>query len=399
MQKTVPVQNVSEYKYPTGVVNGIEKRVIHKTISVDSLFRENYTTTTPSNFTLNFPEWINNVVSMNLISLQLPIWYTISRRTKNNFFNVTMTNMVGITASTQTVYLPDGNYNATELVTALNNYFQNRGNGLQYLIAEMNTTMNRMLIRIRNDSDSAMTPPLNYTVIPNVPYPSWAAFIAGSNFSFVLDFLPTSYFGVVDESPCTILPSNTRLSRDLMFCKTSKTRLNTLKRVCIQNSVETNNYALQNTLGWYMGYRQKTYTVTNNTMYTNLVGSLTTRSYLGCIIAEASVANTLDNYVFLEVNDYHNSSISNSIISGLPNTTFLSKNILARIPIVRSSDTMQVEPNSTGIYNNREFNTREYLGPIKMQKITVRLLNRFGQELAVSDNNWSFALKLDVLYT
>jgi len=303
-----------------------------------------------------------------------------------------MTNFVaGQPPSTQTVLLPDGNYNATDLITALNNYFQNRGNGLQYLIAEINTTMNRMMIRMRNDNDPAMTPPS--------PYSSWDAFISGSSFSFELDFLPSSYSGVVDNSPCTILPSTAPLRKDVLFCKTSKTRLNTLKRVCIQNSTETNIYALQNTLGWYMGYRQKIYIVTNNTRYTNSVGSLTSRSYLGCIMAESSVATTLDNYVFLEVNDYHNSSISNSIISGLPNTTFLSKNILARIPIFRNTDALQVDTIGSTVFNNREFNTREYLGPIKMQKITVRLLNRFGQELAVSDNNWSFALKLEVLYT
>jgi len=397
MPKVVPVQNVSEYEYPKGVMNGIEKRVITKIVAIDSLFRENYANTTPSNFTFNFPELINNVVSMSVSTVELPTtWYTISRKSKNNFFNVTMTNMVGTEASTQTVYLPDGNYTNTNLVSALNNYFQNMGNGLQYLVAELNTNMNRLLIRIRNDNDSGgITPPS--------PFVSWAAFIGGSNFSFVLDFLPSSYFNVVDESPCTILPSSTQLSKDLMFCKISKTRLNTLQRVCVQNPLENNVYSLQNTLGWYMGFRQKTYTVTRNSLYSNMIGTLNTRSYLGCVIGEAAACTTTDNYVFVEINDYHNNAIANAVTSVLPNSSLMGKNIVARIPITQSSIT-QSTPVQTSFITpvidySKLFKPREYLGPIKMQKVTVRLLNRFGQELVLNDNNWSIALELNVLYS
>jgi len=49
-EKIIPVLNVHEYKYPTGVINPIERRMITKIISIDSEFREDYNTSMSSNF-------------------------------------------------------------------------------------------------------------------------------------------------------------------------------------------------------------------------------------------------------------------------------------------------------------------------------------------------------------
>ena len=62
-----------------GTFNPLEKRLITKTICIDTLFRSNYMYTKSTDFTYIFPETINNVVSMQIKSIEIPYsWYTIS---------------------------------------------------------------------------------------------------------------------------------------------------------------------------------------------------------------------------------------------------------------------------------------------------------------------------------
>ena len=57
-KNVIPYVNANEYKYPTGVINPIEKKTVVKTISVDSTFRENKYLTTSSDFVWKSPNYI-----------------------------------------------------------------------------------------------------------------------------------------------------------------------------------------------------------------------------------------------------------------------------------------------------------------------------------------------------
>ena len=77
--------NIINKEYPVGLINPIEKRVIKKTISIDSLFRENFNNSTSSDFIWKLPGSQNKVISLRLASIELPImWYPISEKNNSN---------------------------------------------------------------------------------------------------------------------------------------------------------------------------------------------------------------------------------------------------------------------------------------------------------------------------
>lgn len=384
--KVIPVHNTSEYKYPTGVFNGIEKRVMTKVVNIDTLFRENYSQTSPSSFTWTFPEHINNVVSMNVSTIEIPnVWYALSQKQKNNFFNIILYNMTTdpiahpVDPVTHTIQIPEGNYMSDEFMTAFNNYCINVSGGLEYITCDINPNTAKTIIRATRDGD-------NRPMTPKSPFVNWPEFY------FELDFFPSTYT-IIDEHPCELIPSDQKLNKDVVFYKNKKICLNSIKRVCIQNIAVDDIYVLQNTLGWFMGFRKKTYVVTKNDLYVDLiVNNGTSNAYQGYLASEAMFGSGVDNYVFVEIDDYNYNHMTDTITSALPNSTYLGRNIIARIPVTIPHNNMLFD--STTICK-----VREYLGPVKIQKLNVRLLNRFGKEIDLNDNNWSIALNFEVLYS
>lgn len=151
--KIIPVINVNEYKFPTGVINPIERKTVTKVISIDSEFRDDYSNSTSSNFVWNLPSTEHKVVAVKLISLELPVvWYSISEKNKSNTFNINTFNINGLSDTVHTIVLPDGNYGPIEFASALTNYMSNIGNGLQYLICQVNSITGKQLFVLEINS-------------------------------------------------------------------------------------------------------------------------------------------------------------------------------------------------------------------------------------------------------
>ena len=107
------------------------------------------------------------------------------------------------------------------------------------------------------------------------------------------------------------------------------------------------------------------------------------------VIAEVTpVAKDALDYVFLEINDYNGNFASDTVIS-LRAKSYISKNILARIPI---------EQNVIHRTETDVFRTREYFGPVMIRKLGVRLLDKYGDVVNLNWKNFSFALEVDVTY-
>jgi hypothetical protein len=99
-----------------GVINPLKKRTIKKNLNIDTRFRENYYSSTSSNFNLNLPMNINNIVQMQLSAIELPTtFYVVSKQYGNNFFSLS------VNGSITTVTIPTGNYDQTTIMVAINN--------------------------------------------------------------------------------------------------------------------------------------------------------------------------------------------------------------------------------------------------------------------------------------
>lgn len=115
--------NPSEYFQ--GTINPLNTRTVSKYLSIDTRFRDNYCSTSASNFIIHLPSRLNRVVSMQLTSLEFPItFYSISSTYGNNFMYMyadTQTVEDGPIDEFETmIVLPDGSYTARDLIDTIN---------------------------------------------------------------------------------------------------------------------------------------------------------------------------------------------------------------------------------------------------------------------------------------
>ena len=116
-------------------------------------------------------------------------------------------------------------------------------------------------------------------------------------------------------------------------------------------------------------------------------------TYYGIIISESSCGLFIDNYIFVDVNDYNNNFDTNTIVSQY-NKSFIGNNILGRI-------TLNTLPDSLLLNNPSDYNykMREYYGPVKIRKLQISLINKSGKLLDLLDNNYSLCLEFNILYS
>ena len=127
-----PTTNTSQEKkidfikpldYAPDKLNPLLNQTIKRIISVDSQYRDDKRSM-PTNFSFNLSSPLKDVVSLKLYSVQIPYtWYTISKSFGSNFFYL-KGNVPGLENNMNQYMIFDissGNYNAQELVTAINN--------------------------------------------------------------------------------------------------------------------------------------------------------------------------------------------------------------------------------------------------------------------------------------
>ena len=122
-ERVFAYSNPSEY-FP-GQLNPLDTRTTTKHVSIDTRFRDNYTTTHASDFMIQLPSKLNKVVSMQLSSIEFPItYYSVSAKYGNNFLYLYADTQYydggPIAQFEKVVIVPDGNYCATDLLAKIN---------------------------------------------------------------------------------------------------------------------------------------------------------------------------------------------------------------------------------------------------------------------------------------
>jgi len=118
-----------------GIINPIKKRTIKKNLNIDTKFRENYYTSSASNFNFSLPINFNDVLQMQLASIELPTtYYVVSKQYGNNFFSIT------VDASSTVINIPDGNYDQTTIMSAINNQLTLAGAPYKDVVFTINLT-------------------------------------------------------------------------------------------------------------------------------------------------------------------------------------------------------------------------------------------------------------------
>jgi hypothetical protein len=161
----------------------------------------------------------------------------------------------------------------------------------------------------------------------------------------------------------------------------------TSNRITISNSTyifemytvyQGTNRKLTKTMGWSLGYRQASYI--NQQSYTT----------------ESLYNNTPATYLYLEINDFNTQYIATQVI-GLFSNSFLDSNIISKICYTNNTGYTSYD---TVVYDGKYVvgSPREYFGPVHLQKMNVRLLDQYGTVVDLNGLDFSFTLKIKILY-
>ena len=364
---------------PFQVLNPSEKRFVTKLVCVDSLFRENYGATSPTNFVHKLDAPVSNVVSMNLSSVELPFyWYTICAANKNNSFSVGVFNLQfnGNAVGDQVfsnLTIPDGNYGSGQIVTLINNLFNASAVGpdgssvcgLNFLSCQLNQINLKTVLRA---NDYALDTNVYSSGVTNLQFP----FYGGGNLVVNPYYSPEFYFTVDFSSAAQpYLP-------------------------------------LYRSLGWTLGFRQARYRVQGDAYtfcshYENLnyagatYGSAVSGNvcFPNYLCSESPYGSNVDNYVFVCVDDFQNNYPSDtvSMLNG-SHRTLVAKNILGRVTLAQGFNSIVIENNADFI-----FRRRDYFGPVNIEKLHISVINRYGEYVDTNHTDLSLTLELKVVYS
>jgi hypothetical protein len=106
-------------------LNPIKRETMSKMISIDSQFRDDPISSSPTNFTMNLSSSIENVISIKLYSIQIPYtWYMVNEGFGSNFFYI-KGGSPGINNGNHDIQvaIDSGNYTQAELTAAVNKRF------------------------------------------------------------------------------------------------------------------------------------------------------------------------------------------------------------------------------------------------------------------------------------
>jgi hypothetical protein len=355
--KQIDMNNVYNYKYASGLVNPIERQIQKKCVCINSLFRTNYFKSESYSFDYIFPTPVENVISMKVSFVEIPIfWYDISSKKKNNTFTINVSNMqkdsgsglVAVPDTTNLIVIEDGNYTSGALVTYLNNYFDSTKNGLDYLICSISDINSKVVFRAKVPAD------LSEDDVS--PFTSGNAYYS-PNFTYQVIFNETPFFDTEHNY------TNPNTEQYAAYLKSAASIL---------------------------GFKYNTYTVTPANTHIDYSSATTYYAYLQ---SEYAYGKYEYQYLFLEINDYHNNFTTDSVISLVCNKNYVSNNVISVIPITGNSNTIMFNNSSDGIIK-----CRDYFGPVRLTKLTIRILNQYGEVLDLNGYDYFIILQLQQLY-
>jgi len=313
--------NNSDY-FP-GVINPLNKRTITKCLNIDTKFRDSISTTNSSDFTIQLSTKLNKVVSMELAAIELPLtFYGISESNGNNFLYIRInhtTDEYDSLDAEKIFIIPDGNYNAVDLIHKINS-----------------------IVSPKKDDDSLLEPDIIFSYL-----------------DFVLDITENGsgsgkvIIHTVGEFADTINSITLDFTRD------------------IHGTPDSANIATR--IGWNLGFIKPFYT---GKIY---------------YISDSVIESKNTRYIYLSIDDFNKSS-NNPFIS-IFNQSILNDDVLARISIKGSHLSLVMDNDMTIVTE-----PRQYFGPVDIQRFRIRLFDEYGRILQMNGSNFSFCLKLNLLY-
>ena len=321
-----------------------DRKKVTKLLTIDSRFRKNYDYTASTDYIIDLPYIINNVIELRLSDAEFPTtFYPFNDEHENNYFWIKYTYQ-STYAVTNTLY-----YGYVYIYIPPSNYYY------QTVIDNINTTFTDAGLPI------TMTFDLDFNNAGGVP--------TGTG---------KSNFKVEDSSNSTITISELELNFKSSKIPSSHENYN-LSHVVNDSDSEFVYYTQESAIdyktrcGWMFGYKKPYYN--SNTTYTS----------------EGLLEILGPRYVYFLLDDF-NTSVNVNFFTNNQNT-LLNSNVLARISLKGSSFSIQSQTDFS-IYSQ----PRIYYGPVNIDKLKVIVIDEYGRQLNLNGSDWAFTISLTVIY-
>jgi hypothetical protein len=321
---------------PPGYMNPLNVRTITQAISIDSRFRPNYYGTKSTNYDLVLPSIQKNVVCLRVASIELPItYYAVSRNYSNSTCLVIDLSNVG---HGWLLTLPDGNYEQSWANNSKASFIEDAMN---------NTISNAEPVTI-NAADQASPNPVG-------------APLTAADLTFRLDRISgkaffTAVAGGVLQPHGFIMRFNIDVNGNL--------------------NMDAN---LQMRLGWQLGFRAAQYISTPTCVSEGI-----------CLVCGP-------RYGFISIDDYQKNTGPAYMVAYA--NSILQDNIITRINLAELQADVGVYQSSSDPGLSTQLNrTREYFGPVDIQRLHISLYDEFGRIIDLNNMDWSLTLAFELLY-
>lgn len=357
-----PLSVEQHYNLPIlrGQLNPNLKNVHTRILNIDSQFRQNLRNDS-NNFTMDLHVPLDKVIKLTLQSIELRhCWYTFDQAYGTSSFLY----------DNSLVTIPNGNWSIQDLISVLNTYSYNQGCDISFTYTDYNG-----LVQITNNDLS------NSHIITF--YNNENSFNMNSKLNNNLGWILG--FRAIDASHnifYRIEPGNSITSSDIADVFGPKYVLLTIddfnKNILTQNYITGSDLDFSFDLPDYYRYDLSM----SNPIYLNVPYVDGKPVPSGLTISQA--------HTILEIISQREKNKINR-----KDSTNLT-NVFARINITKPDSTFY----NTIIDSGGKFNvySRQYFGPVTIERLQVKLLNDHGQLLNIGKQDFSFTLLVEELY-
>uniref|UniRef100_A0A6C0EUG1 Uncharacterized protein n=1 Tax=viral metagenome TaxID=1070528 RepID=A0A6C0EUG1_9ZZZZ len=338
------------------------KNTIKRLINIDS----QYIPINATNYVFKLSEKLVNVVSLELINLQIPVSiYNIEDRQGNNFFIITITTTG--TPVDHIITIEDGCYTTDTLITSINNKLISNSIDVSFSINPINgkTVINGSSIIIFYEDNLDEKIKINNTL-------GWM--LGFRNYTVDASENPVSAYTIINTTTSEKVAyiNNTKnitiVVNDFVQNQTSSTMVQTINDF---NTIKPSSYI----------YKNDNYKELN----------------LDCINCSNLPTYMANNGGLTKAQLYSRSQINQNKVIANHQNNYLEPNT--------SNDVLAIVPfeSSTVRWGHKYFTDkneykREYHGPVEIEKLQIKLYDDKGYEMDFNGSNWSMTLITEHLY-
>lgn len=330
----------------------VNKSIIKKTYTIDSLFRQNYDNTDNEshNYLIQLPETITKAITMSISSIEIPLTYhNISTDLNNNIFKIEKINI-----STSTI-----EFSANIILTP--GIYESR-----------------------------------YATASQINLGNQATFSTGIIASNIVSEINQQIMKVSDVDISNNLSFNVNIKSGFSFFKYTNINNNTKIRINFDidnpGSKNCNNIQINQRLGSQLGFRIKEL-VLDNSNY-NVVDNGSTDAI---VLSRTICYINYPRYLYIAIDDFQASSRNYFSVAA---NSIVAPNIVGRINILSllEEKTAFKSGSAPGDFLYSQKHIREYFGPTDINKLRIQLLDEYGRNFSLNNMDWSFILSFECFY-